>query len=319
VTTIAHHRTRRRRSTGTASVEHDLACGIGLDEDRVEGSAYGCERMASRQHRRVHPHDHAFIRALGDSQQLDDEAHLLCGADVVRCHAGDALAVDVVERDPGMKGQLGEDRRLGRGVMPVDVEARIGFEVTQGGRLGKHVVVLDALLVHLGEHVVRRAVDDAEHTRDAVARQRFAKRAQQGMAPATAASKYRSTPSRSAASYKVAPSAASRALFAVIDAGPGSHRRKDQAASGLYPAHDLDDDVSPAGGHGGRRRHSAAASGMPGRDRDASRTATWVSVRGAPTRSAISCALSVMMPRDLRAHGPTAEEGHGAAAAPAQG
>src|SRR4051812_1087636 len=44
---------------------------------------------------------------LRDGEQLDDEAGVLCGGDVVRGDRGDALARDVFEPEPGVEGQRG--------------------------------------------------------------------------------------------------------------------------------------------------------------------------------------------------------------------
>ena len=75
-----------------------------------------------------------------------------------------------------------------------------------------------------------------------------------GMAPATAASKYRSTPACSAAANRVAPSSASSALLAVTTDAPWRQRGQDQRAGRLDAADDLDDQVDVVAGDQGVRR-----------------------------------------------------------------
>ena len=56
-----------------------------------------------------------------------------------------------------------------------------------------------------------------------------------GMAPATAASKYRSTPARSAAAYSSWPCAASSALFAVTTEAPEANAACSRLLAGSIP------------------------------------------------------------------------------------
>ncbi len=48
--------------------------------------------------------------------------------------AVDALAVNVVEPDAGLEGELGQDRQLVGGVGAVDIQGRVGLGVAE--RLG---------------------------------------------------------------------------------------------------------------------------------------------------------------------------------------
>ena len=124
---------------------------LGLDEHRVERPADAGERVRARHHRRVHADDDARSSSdeLGDGEQLDDEAHLARGRDVVRRDVGDALAVHVVERHAGVEREPGEDRGLRGGVVALDVGGRVGLGVAERLRLGEHVGVVGAVLVHL--------------------------------------------------------------------------------------------------------------------------------------------------------------------------
>ena len=76
-----------------------------------------------------------------------------------------------------MERERGEDRGLGGGVVALDVGGRVGLGVAERLRLLDRLVEVEALGRHLVEHVVGGAVDDAEHARHAVARERLAHRA----------------------------------------------------------------------------------------------------------------------------------------------
>ena len=82
------------------------------------------------------------------------------------------------ERDPGVEGQAGEDGGLGGGVEALDVGGGVGLGVAQGLRLLDGLGEAGAGGVHLVEHEVGGAVDDAEHAAHVVAGERLADRAQ---------------------------------------------------------------------------------------------------------------------------------------------
>ena len=85
--------------------------------------------------------------------------------------------VDVAGDDGGAEGDAGDDRRLGAGVVALDVGGRVAPRRSPGLGLGERVGVGGAVLGHAGEDVVGGAVDDAHHPADALAHQRLAQRA----------------------------------------------------------------------------------------------------------------------------------------------
>ena len=177
---VAHHRAGRRCAAGAGAVEHQLAGGGALDEHRVVGLADAGERVAPGDHRRVHPRGDG--RAVGsvlqcaDREQLDDAAHLGGRGDVAGGDLGDALAVHVGCRHPGVEGQAREDRGLGRCVEALDVRGRVGLGVPELLGLLEGLVEARAGGVHPVEDEVGGAVDDAEHAGDLVAGEGLAQR-----------------------------------------------------------------------------------------------------------------------------------------------
>ncbi len=77
---VAEHRARGRRAAGAGAVEHQLAGRLALDEHRVVGLADAGQRVAPRDHRRVHAgRDGRAVGAVlerADREQLDHAAHL---------------------------------------------------------------------------------------------------------------------------------------------------------------------------------------------------------------------------------------------------
>ena len=92
----------------------------------------------------------------------------------------DALAVHVGVDHVGTEGQGGQDGRLGGGVVAVHVGARVALGQAELLRLLQDVVVARTRLLHAGEDVVGRAVDDPHDAHDLLARQRLAQGADDG-------------------------------------------------------------------------------------------------------------------------------------------
>jgi hypothetical protein len=103
---------------GALTVEHQPAGGLGLDHHRVEGPvdrasgwSSGTSAGYTRADNRCLPYPG---EPLADGQQLDVAAQCLGRGEVLGADLCDALAVDVVGGDPGVEGDGGQDRGLGR-------------------------------------------------------------------------------------------------------------------------------------------------------------------------------------------------------------
>ncbi len=134
--------------------------------------------MAQRDHRGVHPGGDrlAVGGPLADGEELDRAAHALRGRDVGGGDLGQALAVHVVEAYARVEGDSGQDRGLRGGVEPLDVGGRVGLRVPERGGLVERLGVAGSAGVHPVQDEVGRAVDDAQHAVDLVARERLAQR-----------------------------------------------------------------------------------------------------------------------------------------------
>ena len=146
---IAHHRRRGRCAACALAVEHQPARRLGLDNDGVERTADGRQRMLKRHQRRIYPCRNpllAFIggEAFADRQQLDRAAQRPGRREVGRGDLGDALAVDVVGGDAGVERDRGQDRGLGRGVIALDVGGRVGLGIAERAGIGQCRCVVGA-------------------------------------------------------------------------------------------------------------------------------------------------------------------------------
>lgn len=238
----------RRVTTRALAVEHQLPRGVGVDEDRVERLAHAGQRVRSRDHRRVHAHRDprgavACVDLLADREQLDDTVHLACGCDVGSRDVGDPLAVHVLAGDPRVEGQRGQDRSLRRGIETLDVGRRVGLGVAQSLRLGDRVVEAGPRGVHLVEHVVGRAVDDADDLAHVVTGQGLAQRAQQRDRPGDGGLVVEVDLVLLGRGIQRRAVLGEQRLVGGDDGGAVLHRPQDQAAGGLDATDHLDDDV----------------------------------------------------------------------------
>ena len=171
---VAEHRRCRRCATGAASVEHQLADRVSLDEHRVERVAYRRERMQLRHHRGVNPHRDLTVDLLRNCEELHDVTEVARRRDVVGRYAGDALAIHVGGDDARPEGNGGDDRSLGRRVVALDVGSGIRLGEPERLRVGERGVERLSAVAHAAEDVVRRAVHDSHDPTNAVAGERLA-------------------------------------------------------------------------------------------------------------------------------------------------
>ena len=121
----------------------------------------------------MHAHrDGLGSHALGDGEQAHYVAHPTRCFEVRGGHLRDAFSGDVgVEHGPA-EPERREDRGLLGGVVALDVRGGIRLGEAAGDRLVQHFLVVPALVLHCREHEVGRAVHDAEHPREPLARER---------------------------------------------------------------------------------------------------------------------------------------------------
>ncbi len=185
----------------------------------------------------------AAFDLLGDREQLDDAARAARGGDVLRRDVHDALDVHVTRAHARVEREGGEDGGLRLRVVALDVGRRVGLGVTELLRLGEHVLQVGAGAVHLVEDEVRRAVDDAEHLRHPIARERLAQRTDErdgardgGLVGQVDAVIHREL-------VQLRAIAAEQGLVGRDDARAVAQGARDEALGGLVTTHELDDDV----------------------------------------------------------------------------
>ena len=128
---VADDRRGGRHRARASAVEEGVSHGVANHADRVVRAAdLGQRRPVLDQGRRDAQLQPVF-RELRQGQQLDGIAKLAGVLEVGQMQAVDALAVNVVEPDARLEGQLGQDRQLVGGVGTVDVQGRIGLGVTE--------------------------------------------------------------------------------------------------------------------------------------------------------------------------------------------
>ena len=110
----------------------------------------------------THADVHGAVHKRGRPHQPNGHTHLLCGAHVAGLDVGDPFEGHISERHARAEGNARQNRHLCSRISAVHVLRRVGLRVAEALSLGKGVRVGGAVL-HLGEDVVRRAVDDSEY------------------------------------------------------------------------------------------------------------------------------------------------------------
>ncbi|MGC4011524.1 MAG: hypothetical protein QM805_22515 [Pseudomonas sp.] len=149
---------------------------VARERDAVEAAVHAGEDLVEREQRRVDAEGHGALPeiAADDAEQLDPVAEIAGAADVLERHLADALDERVVLVDPFAVGEEGEYDGLVEGVDAVEVERLVGLDVAELARVLEDRLVRQAVLLHAGEDVVGRAVDDAADELEAVGDEAFA-------------------------------------------------------------------------------------------------------------------------------------------------
>ncbi len=109
-------------------------------------------------------------------EQLDAVAEFFGGAQILRRDRGDAFDIDRALRHLGAEGEAGQNRKLLRGVVAVDVERRIGLGITETLRVLQAFGERQAFLLHPRQDVIAGAVENAVDAVDAGAGKPLAQR-----------------------------------------------------------------------------------------------------------------------------------------------
>ncbi len=248
---VAEHGGRGLHSPGARAVEHQVARGLGLDEDGVVRAVHRGQRVVARHERRVDAGGDGVAagggirEALADGEQLDHVAGLAGGVELRGGEARDPLAVHGLDRHARVEGEAREDGGLLRGVVALDVGRGIRLRVAElgGGREG--LVEAEPVRVHLVQDVVGRAVDDAEDPLDPVAREAVAEGPDDGDRAGHRGLVVELRAHLLGRLEELGAVRREQRLVRRDDVGARGDGREDVGAGRLDAAHQLDDDVCP--------------------------------------------------------------------------
>ena len=154
------------------------------------------------------------------------------------------------------EGDGGDDGRLGGGVEALDVGGGVTLGVPEPLRLGEGGAVVGPLLGHLGEDVVRRAVDDAHDAVDGLAPQALAQHPHDGDAAGHGRFEQEVPVGGGGGGEQLGADVGQQLLVGGDDGLAGGEGGEDQLTGGLDAADHLDHDVDV-----GIRHHGGAVTG----------------------------------------------------------
>ena len=170
---ITDHRTAGGQSSSATPDQHLLTYSIPTQRHGIiDPIDIGQPAIAGDQSR-MHPYIELPVVHFRQRQQLDAIPQLTGIGNIEPGEAGNPLGVDVLIGYPGAKSQRGEQGQLLRRINTLDVKRRIGFGVTQFLRCFEDVSEVEALIAHVAEDVIRRAVDDARNREELIRHQAF--------------------------------------------------------------------------------------------------------------------------------------------------
>lgn len=120
---------------------------------------------------------HALLDALGgangNTEQLEPVTEIVSGAQIFRRDGGDTFDIHRALSNFRAESEAGENGKLLRGIVAVDVEGRVGLGIAEALRILEALGKRQALLLHPGQDVIAGAVEDAIDAVDAGSRKTF--------------------------------------------------------------------------------------------------------------------------------------------------
>ena len=229
---------------GARPAERDLADRIALQHHGIRASLYTGQRMGLLDERRLHADVDRCAGERRYSDQLDGHAEPGGSRYVRRLDTLDPAALHVVEQHAGAERHRREDRHLRGRVGAADVVGRIRLGEAERLRLGKRLGVRAASL-HLREHEVRRAVDDAEDAVHVLGHERLAQHLHHRHGGADGCLEPQLDARVGRKSEELGAFACHELLVRRDDGLAGAEQLAHVAAGRFEPAHHLGDDVDP--------------------------------------------------------------------------
>ena len=198
--------------------------------------------ILGKEHRR-HPRLYLVAVALRDRQKFDHKAHLARDLDVRLGDLGDAFARDQIDRKPLVERERRQYRQLVAGIVTLDVRDRVRLGIAERLRVFEHLGIVRALLGHLAEDVVGRAVDDRLDLEYGVGLHRLSHNAYDRHAAARRRLIVETRARLRRRLFEVDPALGEHLLVGGDDALAREQRLGQEGLGRLQSAHALDDDV----------------------------------------------------------------------------
>ena len=167
---IGHHGACGGQLARALAVKDHITEHIALHQHGIEHIIHACKLVCVGDEHRLHAGGHIPVLALvipGD--ELDGAVELFRSLDVCHRDVTDAARRDIVGVDMVPAGKAGQNGNLAAGIAAVHIIAgvlRLGIAELLGDL--ERLVKAHVLALHLGEHEVRGAVDDAADLADMV-------------------------------------------------------------------------------------------------------------------------------------------------------
>ena len=168
---IAHNRAGRRHLSGASSIKHRIIHRITVNKYSIKYIIDRRQRMFFADQCRMYADLNAAVRIPGNAEQLDHTVHILGIFNILRGNMGNSLGINIIKGNSGMEADGTHDRHLTSCIQTFHIGRRIGFCITKLGSLRKGFFKFHAFLIHFGQNIIRRTIDNAHNLRNLIRNQ----------------------------------------------------------------------------------------------------------------------------------------------------